>query len=133
MTPENLNKKAHLFAPLSNPRPREGVFGNYRWYGDGFPTTRNAAGQSEVLISYNLKERVPAGDSADAVEISIADASGDEITSLRGPGRAGLNQVSWRLEQGGARVGPGKYTATLTVGEDKQTRPFEVVYPKLDE
>jgi hypothetical protein len=129
LTPENLAKPAHLFAPLANLRPREGAFGNYRWLGDGFPTTRNAPGGSEVLISYYLKVRLPAGESGEAAEISIADSSGDEVATLRGSGRPGINQISWRLGSGGERVAPGKYTATLTIGEDKQTRAFEVVYP----
>ena len=94
-----------------------------------YEVTRNAAGANEVLISYYLKERLPAGQSGDAIEVSIADSSGDEIQSLRGSGRPGMNQISWRLDTGGARIAPGKYTATLTLGEEKQTRTFDVVYP----
>jgi photosystem II stability/assembly factor-like uncharacterized protein len=129
LTPETQAKPAHLFAPQANLRPREGVFGNHRWLGDGFPTTRNAGGANEVIIAYHLKERQPAGESGDAIEIAIADAGGETVATLRGSGRAGMNQVSWRPEGQAERAAPGKYTATLAIGEQSQSRTFELNYP----
>src|SRR4029078_10320264 len=37
LTPENMDKKSHFIAPQVTARPREGAFGNYRWYGDSYP------------------------------------------------------------------------------------------------
>jgi hypothetical protein len=122
LTSEVLEKPAHLLAPRSGIRPREGVFGNYRWYGDRFPTTRNAPGG--VTVSYYLKEPL------DGISVSVVDAAGEEVASLPGAGRAGLNEVTWRLDPTSRdRTPPGKYTAKITVGDETQSRTFDVVYP----
>ena len=123
LEPEVLEKPAHLFAPRVSVRPREGVFGNYRWYGDRFPTTRNPAGG--VGVSYYLKEAV-----ADGVTVTILNAADEEATTLEGAGRAGLNEVTWRLDPTSRdRTPPGQYTAKITVGESTLTRTFVVAYP----
>jgi photosystem II stability/assembly factor-like uncharacterized protein len=120
---ETLEKPGHVFAPLVSIRPREGVFGNHRWFGDGFPTTRNAPGG--VAISYYLKEAIDGG-----VEVTVTDAAGETVATLNGPGRAGLNEANWRLDASSREeTPPGRYTATVVVGEVELSRPFEVKYP----
>jgi photosystem II stability/assembly factor-like uncharacterized protein len=118
-----LEKPGHLFAPQPSIRPREGVFGNYRWLGDRYPITRNALGG--VTVSYYLKEAVDGG-----VSVTIASAGGADATTLDGPGRAGMNEVTWRLDATSRdETPPGKYTAKITIGENTLSRTFDVTYP----
>jgi len=124
LSSEVLAKPAHLFAPLANIRPREGVFGNHRWLGDQMLVTRNAP--NGVNVSYYLKAAA-----ADGISVKIVNASGEELTTLNGAGSHGINTVNWRLDTDSRDETPaGKYTAKITVGESTLTRTFELTYPK---
>ena len=130
LTPEVVRSDAYLVPPG---RARLlSLYSPQAWYGAGqffAPNPEFGAG-----IRYFLHEA-----SRDEVEILVSDATGHTMRTLRGSGRAGLNQVSWDLRMeppiaDGARdnpapaagpgappqgplVVPGTYTVTIRAGE----------------
>jgi hypothetical protein len=129
LTPEVVRSDAFLVPPG---RARLlSIYSPQAWYGAGqffAPNPEFGAG-----IRYYLREA-----SRDDVEILVSDATGQTVRTLRGSGRAGLNQVSWDLRMeppiaDGARdnaapaagpgappqgplVVPGTYTVTVRAG-----------------
>jgi photosystem II stability/assembly factor-like uncharacterized protein len=105
----------HLFAIRPFAQRREGAWGNYRLYGDRFPTTPNEP--NGMTIVYYLKQP------ATTATITITDAAGTLVRKLTVPGKAGINRVVWDLDDAGSRAaGPGDYTVTLSVGDRTLTR-----------
>ncbi len=110
---------AHLFAILSFTQPGEGAWGNYELYGNRHLFVPNQEG---AQITYFLREK-PAG----KVTISIANAAGQVVRTIEGPGDAGLNRVQWNARGGRQGAAPaGEYTATLQVGDTKLSQKFTV-------
>lgn len=142
MTPETLNKNAHLFD--IEPKARYG-FGsqgmNYQLYGDKFLSVPNEP--EAIVINYYLKADQPAG-----AKITVTDMSGRVMRQLDGPGKAGMNRVLWSLAGGGGRgagggggatgggrggaagvaITPtvGDYTVTVEVAGEKLSKPAKV-------
>jgi hypothetical protein len=59
-------------------------------------------------------------DAKDDVKITISDILGEEIASLKGPGKAGLHSIPWQPR--GRRIQAADYRVTLTVdGKDTLT------------
>ena len=102
------------------------VYGGQFWFGSGEYFAPNPP--SGALLTWYLPQ-------AGNVAISIADAAGKPVRTLRGPSQAGMSRACWDLRRdpalgsngsalsmtcdGGAMgngplVPPGKYTATLT-------------------
>ena len=70
------------------------------------------------MITYYLSQP------SNRVEISILDAAGRTIRTLRGPANAGLNRATWdlRMEGNGPKVLPGKYIASVEgIGKSEAT------------
>ncbi len=117
-----LEEPVHLCAPpKAVPRLRAN-----RGYGSGDAVFRGANPPAGVAITYWLRER------QDKVKVRVEDAAGNEVRSLEGGGRPGLNRVVWDLrpdeklwirsdDQGRFGVSrfvpPGKYTVVVTAGE----------------
>jgi hypothetical protein len=80
MTEEHL-KTAYLFAVKPRAIRREGALGNYRLYGDAFPTTANEP--NGLLIYYYLNQ-----DAAQPVSLTVTDTSGKVVRTLQGPSHA---------------------------------------------
>ena len=94
---------------------------------------------SVALISYYLAE-----EPEDSVRVTIEDAGGEIIRTLRATQHAGINRVTWELgfdplgrgddDDGGGfartnpslRVLPGTYTVRLAVGSEERTQPLQV-------
>ena len=90
LTTEVSSANAHLFAPRAAYRFTD-IEGNVSTNDD------QTAGQNPpygAAINYWLKS---AHDSASRVSISILDAAGNTIRTVRGTGRAGINRVYWNL------------------------------------
>ena len=65
------------------------------WFGHGeFFAPNPPAG---AVLTYYLPKAVPNG-----IQISISDAAGKAIRTLRGPAQAGLNRTCWDLHRGSA-------------------------------
>lgn len=108
-----------------------------RAYGEGAGVFRAKNPPMGANLTYWL-----AAPADDAVSISIADASGFVVRTLDGPGRAGVNRVTWdlqadakhRFEAVGAGdlgqtefVAPGTYTVTITMGKAKDSKKVTVL------
>jgi hypothetical protein len=97
-----------------------------------------------VLLTYALRESAE-------VELSVLDASGESIATVRGPsGEPGVHRVVWDMryrapvsvegatfwDEAGAAgplASPGRYTARLTAGQTVLEQPFELlVDPRID-
>jgi photosystem II stability/assembly factor-like uncharacterized protein len=76
-----------------------------------------------AVLYYYLKNNV-----AQPVSITILDATGKQVTSLKGANKAGLHHIVWNLRADGQKEGtvrPGDYVA-LMHGEARQLRPIRV-------
>lgn len=105
-----------------------GGIGNYRLLGDSHLVTPNEP--DAVVIHYYLKEKTP-----EKVKITVADASGQLLSTLDGSGDPGLNTVLWnmrvqrpgenpqfRFRRRGPMVDPGEYIVTLEAAGDKHVK-----------
>jgi len=125
-------KAPYLFTVKPRAIRREGALGNYRLYGDSFPTTPNEP--NGLLIYYSLNQ-----DAGAAVSITVADTAGKVVRTLQGPQQAGLHRVASEgtggFGGGGGRGGqqgrvpmpPGDYIVTLKVGATTLTQPAKVL------
>ena len=117
LTAQVLASEAHLFplrpSRLSIPRQRQGWFGD-----DHFAASNPELG---ARITYYVARPYEEG-----VEITIRDAAGNVVRTLRGPARRGLNRLMWDLrieppyedegeEPRGPAVLPGEYSVDLTL------------------
>ncbi|MBI1853666.1 MAG: hypothetical protein HYR85_25290 [Planctomycetes bacterium] len=108
-----------------------------RAYGEGAGIFRAKNPPMGANIDYWL-----AATADDAISISIADPSGFVIRKLDGPGRAGINRVTWDLQADAkhrfksvdetelgqtAFVAPGDYTVTITMGKAKDEKKVKVL------
>jgi photosystem II stability/assembly factor-like uncharacterized protein len=117
LTPEVMAEGVHLFDVGSAQLP------------SGF---RGAAGNAS--IHYWV------GNPARQALIQVRDPNGNVVREISGPAEAGLQSVAWDLSRGGAqagqgggmrgrvaRVGPGEYTVTVTVGNASAEGKLAVV------
>ena len=123
MTSEVMGKPVHFYKPVSAVIWRDAM-------GTGDTNRRFAAEnpQDGAHFAYHLK------DGAKVVKMEILDSTGKAVRSMDAPKGAGLHRVTWNLRgpvnvpagaserqrqfymrRGGSRVGPGSYTARLTV------------------
>jgi hypothetical protein len=108
MTSQVAAKPSHLFSvrpavafkprPTTNPPKSNEFVGKNPPYGS--------------ILQYSLRN------AAADVSVTIHDAAGKQIASLKGPNTAGLHRVVWNLRADGqdATVAPGEYLAVLRVG-----------------
>jgi photosystem II stability/assembly factor-like uncharacterized protein len=103
-----LTREAVLFA-LEPYAARPGrAWGNFRLYGDSYPTTPNEP--NAMTIAYYLSKDMP-------VSIAISDSSGKVVRKLTGPSKAGINRALWDLNDDARNpLPPGDYVVTLTAG-----------------
>jgi photosystem II stability/assembly factor-like uncharacterized protein len=96
-----------------------GAWGNYRLYGDRFPTTPNEP--NGITIAYYLRKDSDAS-------ITIADAKGNQLRKLNAPGRAGVNRVVWNLnDDKNDPVPAGEYTVTLSTQGRSYTQEAQLL------
>ncbi len=121
LTPELLNKSAHLFDIEPKARYNFGTQGmNYRLFGDRFLSVPNE--QEGVTVQYYVRS------DSDSALITLADANGRPLRQSAGPARRGLNRVVipfGNVLRGGAGgrggapavapLGVGSYVVTLKV------------------
>jgi hypothetical protein len=89
LTPEVRDKRLYLFEPMpATPRLYAG-----RNYGGGAGIFRAPNPPMGAAITYWLRDGNP-----DGVKLRISDASGATLRELSGPGRPGLNRVTWDLQ-----------------------------------
>jgi len=117
VSPEILNEQVHLFTIRPAIQKQYPVFGNYHLTGDSHLFRPNEP--DEVVIFYYLREEIK-----EKVKISLCDAAKNLLRELEGPGKAGLNRVSWDMRKtGGGRPGPkvepGNYLVVLEASGKK--------------
>ncbi|HUD72035.1 MAG TPA: hypothetical protein VMQ62_08740 [Dongiaceae bacterium] len=89
LTPETRARPLAVFAPMpATPRLYSG-----RGYGGGAGIFRAPNPPMGAAITYWLRDGNP-----DGVKIAVSDPSGAVIRELTGPGRPGLNRVTWDLQ-----------------------------------
>ena len=82
------------------------AWGNFRLYGDRYPTTPNEL--NAIPIAYYLSKETP-------VSITISDNSGKVVRKLSGPGKAGIDRAFWDLNDDARHpLPPGEYVIALT-------------------
>lgn len=131
--PGVVEEPLHVFA-VPDARPR--LYGS-RGYGAGNRVFRGANPPDGAVITYWLRD-LPDGE----VGISIRNAAGQDLRSLSGPSRPGLNRAVWDLQadpkhrfddarrHGPAFVDPGEYTITLSVDDESVSTTVQVAaYP----
>ena len=125
LTSSLLAEDVHLFRPRPAMQRVIWTFGaNDYLFGDRHLQTPNAP--DAMLLQYYLKSVSP-----DSAVLTVADSSGHEVASLRGPSSSGINTVAWSMRRGGDRgrggrgagggpldalLAPGEYQVTLRVG-----------------
>ena len=136
LTPEVMASDAHLFEPRDAYRYRLVVDGIREMADDPTAGSNPPYGAS---ISYWLGEPVD-----DDVVLSIADASGTEVSSMSGTNLSGINRVTWnlRLGTGGAfqqgsggapgqafrlLAPPGRYLVTLRAGDVEMSQTLTIL------
>ena len=134
MTKEVLAKDVHFYEPVAAVIWRGGLS-----TGD---TNRRFAGENPrdgAQFAYHLKK------AARSVKLEILDSSGKAVRELNVKKEKGLHRVTWNLRgpvdipegaserarqwymsRGGSRVGPGTYTARLTVDGEQLVRKVKV-------
>ncbi len=116
-----LSNDVYLFAIRPFTQRREGQWGNYRLYGDRYPTTPNEA--NGITVTYYLKSAPPS-----APTLTVSDRSGALVRKLNAAAKAGMNRVVWNLDDAQNRPAPaGEYVVTLEVGDRKLTQPARLV------
>jgi photosystem II stability/assembly factor-like uncharacterized protein len=121
MTSANLNKAAFLFKVKPAIKFKQRVsYGNTieELNGDMFFRAENPP--TGTFITYYIKERLPAPDSA---RLIIRDKSGKLVRTLRGSGDAGLHRVLWNLKDDIAEAS--------TKTRDRNITPSEFAYAQL--
>ncbi len=112
VTPEHLAAEGWLF-PL-RPVPVFNELGQVRevWGDQAFPNPPFGA-----TMTYHLREAVEAGS---RLVLTMTNEQGELVRRLDLPPQAGIHRVTWDLRRNsgaenrqGARMGPGRYTATL--------------------
>ncbi|MGE3342765.1 MAG: hypothetical protein AB7L71_04950 [Vicinamibacterales bacterium] len=107
----------------------------------GASTWRGENPPSGAILNFYLRSAAPAT-GAGAVSLTIADSRGTVVSRMSPRGVAGVNRVTWNLSLdnpagvaaggrggrggGGVPALPGQYTATLTVGDVKMSKSFEL-------
>jgi hypothetical protein len=108
----------------------------------GASTWRGENPPSGAILNFYLRSAAPAT-GAGAVSLTIADSRGTVVSRMSPRGVAGVNRVTWNLSLdnpagvaaggrggrgggGGVPALPGRYTATLTVGDVKMSKSFEL-------
>ena len=133
LTQEVMDKAVHLFQPKSaSPRQRFWLDG---FWGDKFFHAPDAA--LGAAIPYWCRDKVEGG-----VSIKIENQAGETITSLAGPGNAGINQVIWDMQPDAKHrlpnrgedltvfVPAGKYKLSVTMAGKTETKTLEITpYP----
>ena len=134
MTADVMSKDAHFYKPVSAVIWRSGL-------GTGDTNRRFAAENPKdgAHFVYHLKK------GAREVKLEILDSAGKSVRSMEAPKGKGLHRVTWNLRgpvnlpadaserqrqwmmrRGGTRVGPGTYTARLTVDGEEMLQRVQV-------
>jgi len=95
---QKISKRAELFIAIEPHRfrfaaPRAQLLRIYNpqaWYGAGQYFAPNP--EFGAVVNYYLREAAP-GD----VEVDILDAAGKSLRTLHGPGKRGINRITWDL------------------------------------
>jgi photosystem II stability/assembly factor-like uncharacterized protein len=136
LTPEALEKNAHLFDVEPRARYGFGAIGNYFLRGHSWLDAPNEP--DAIVINYYMKNDVASG-----ARVTVSEPGGRVVATLNGPARQGLNRVQWSIGAGGGRgggggggraggagpAGPppvGDYVVTLEAGGEKMTKPARV-------
>jgi photosystem II stability/assembly factor-like uncharacterized protein len=107
-------ESAFLFTIRPFTQRREGVWGNWRLFGDRYQTTQNEP--NGITVVYYLKE-------AGTPTVSVTDSNGTLVRKLNAPGKQGINRAVWNLDDAQNRPTPaGEYVVTLDVGDRKLTQ-----------
>ena len=100
ITPQVLQSEGALFAPGRKAR----IYDELRYYraqGDNIASPNPPFG---AILSYYLRDDVPAGADAPHVVLQIADTSGKVMRQLDVASKAGLHRTAWDLRASGAPV-----------------------------
>ena len=122
-------KPAHLFSL----RPAEGYY-PLPGFGDwnGGTIFRGPNPPDGALLTYYVREFT-----GDGVKISVANAAGQTVANLSGPGTPGFNRISWDLKmtndllngyggEGQKFVTSGEYTVSFSYGKTSQKQKLKV-------
>jgi photosystem II stability/assembly factor-like uncharacterized protein len=126
LTPAVAQNPLHLFDIEPRAPYQFNALGNYHLFGDAFLEVPNEP--DALVISYLVRDKVEGG-----ATVTIADAAGDTITTIKGPAEPGLNRVSWNMRRGGSPGGgrgsagvplmpAGDYRVTVAVGGAQQAK-----------
>jgi len=129
-----LAKEAHLFSVED--AHQWNFIGGGLWSGDRHRMGENAP--YGATISYHLRSEAPEGQ----ITLQIEDVAGKVVRHLDAPRKAGLHRVIWdfrgdppegenddeqrRRRRRAPMLGPGAYTAVLTVGDETRRESFLV-------
>ncbi|MEM8895741.1 MAG: hypothetical protein AAGC88_14255, partial [Bacteroidota bacterium] len=131
-----LDKGLHLFEIPSAYQAIIGLPDFFRGADDSFKGQNRTHG---ALISYYSDQAT----AKDGVVISIADAEGNEVRSIKTTAKPGINRTNWDLKtqggmvpgkpdifamffMGGANVMYGDYTVTVMISDASESQPLEV-------
>ncbi len=104
-----LSEDVHLFATRPFAERREVAWGNYRLYGDRYPVTPNEPNGMSFL--FYLRDSVSQGGT-----LTISDRDGKVVRKLNLTGKAGMNSLTWLLDDGSnAPVPAGEYTVNVNI------------------
>jgi len=110
-----LTKDSHLFGVKPFAQRKEGVWGNYRLYGDQVLATPNEP--NAMVLHYYLKQAV------DKPVLTISTGSGEVVRTLPLNPKPGLNRALWDLDDSRGNPAPaGEYIVTLQTGTSKQVQ-----------
>jgi photosystem II stability/assembly factor-like uncharacterized protein len=124
LTPATLGAPLHLFDIEPRAAYQFRALGNFHLFGDTFLETPNEP--DALVITYFVREKSEAG-----AAVTIADISGANVATLKGPTEPGLNRVPWNMRRGGVAGGrggggplmpPGEYRITVSVGGEQQAK-----------
>jgi len=129
LTPDIVNADFHAFEPLPAKGHQHHMYGGL-WDDRMFIAKNDPKG---AYLHYWIRDYT-----GDNVSIAIKDEHGRVIRKLSGPARPGLNRVVWDLQPDPKQrlgnphgqlefVPPGRYKATLSVGEHSAQVTVEVV------
>lgn len=111
MTPEVLDKDAHVFRPQT--MYTLGYVGTPQWTGDAIWRSPNTEPDGDIY--YYIKEKTE-----EKVKIVITTPDGGDVAELEGVGTPGLNKVTWKPTRRRPATA-GDYSVVLRVG-DKEYR-----------
>ena len=98
LTPETLDKTAHLFDVEPRARYGFGAIGNYFLRGNSYSRRAERARRDRHQLLREGRRR------RRGARVTVADAGGRVVATLTGPARRGLNRVQWSLGGGGGRA-----------------------------